>query len=157
MIGSIYDKILILTNRQVVLIGLKVHLVIHSLTHHPFFSKVQIFTSVEAFRYMFVGKIFLSNSFVTRNNRQIIPYHHGDLYNRMRQMQPLGIHWKFGNKIILSITELCHENSKMLGLQNGPLRRDYLLFPQCFWLFVSLVLVIMCWGKNKSKLCSPFM
>ncbi len=35
----------------------------------------------------------------------------------------LGIDWKCGNKLILSIsTELCHKN--MLGLQNGPLKEE---------------------------------
>ncbi len=54
---------------------LKVHFVIHSL--NPYFpsTEVEIFTSVEAFKYiMFVCKIFLANSFVWQNNHQIVDY-----------------------------------------------------------------------------------
>ena len=41
--------------------------------HSPIFTKkVEIFTSVEAYRYIkYVCKIFLANSFVWRNNRRI--------------------------------------------------------------------------------------
>ncbi len=51
---------------------LKDHFVIHSLIPPFFTKKVEIFTSVEAYRYiMYVCKTFLANSFVRRNNRRI--------------------------------------------------------------------------------------
>ncbi len=119
---------------------LKVHFVIHSFIP-PFFSKkVEIFVLVEAFRYiMFVQKIFLANLIIVWQNITEFVYfscRHGNSNVHIvayatvwcsktciAHKRNLRINWKFGNKLISSIsTEQCHKNST-LGLQNEPLTK----------------------------------
>ena len=119
-----------------VLFALKVHFVIHSLIPPYFSKKVEIFIPVEAFKYiLFVLKLFLANSLVWRSNRRIcvffmstwkfqriVAYATGTSKTYITHKRNLGIDWKFGNKLISSISiDLCYKNS-MLGSQNGPLR-----------------------------------
>ncbi len=139
---------------------LKVHFVIHS-PIPPFYLKtVDIFTSAEVFRYiMFVCKIFLANSFAWQSNRSIVyllclhnNYQHSGLCNSMitciTHKCNLGIDWKFGNMLILSIsTELCHKNN-MLGSQNGPLKTLWLVNKWCIKVILINQLVALT-GSNK--------
>ncbi len=63
------------TGRSVscVLNMLKVHFMIHSLIRQFFSKKVQIFTSVEAFRY--INVCVQNNSFVWENNYELLIYY----------------------------------------------------------------------------------
>ncbi len=116
--------------------NLKAHFVIHSLIPLFFSKKIEIFVPVEAFRYiLFVLKIFLANLLVWRSNRRICVFFMSTWkfqhivanatvwYSKTRitHKHNLRINWKFGNKLISSISiDLCYKNS-MLGSQNGPL------------------------------------
>ncbi len=111
---------------------LKVHLMIHSLIQPSFSKKVRVFILV-AFKYMFVFKIFLANSFVWQNNCQIVDllcqhntyqvlYSAYTWYVNMHNWNcNLRIDWQYGNKPILSVSTELGNRSSMPGSRNGPL------------------------------------